>query len=555
MTNGWAFGVNRTPEAHSRDPRDERALIGVAVALGATRGGDLSDDERAYISTATRVDDTRVAVFHDAIARGEDPLGDALCALRSAAQRRPMGATYTPGAIVTAMTHWGAARSPARVIDPGAGSGRFIVAAGRAMPRAELMAVEIDPVAAILSRAHLASAGLRERARVVVGDYRQIVLPRIGGTTLFLGNPPYVRHHGIDRAWKEWFRTTARTLDIDASALAGLHAHFFLATAIHGRRGDAGAFVTAAEWLDVNYGSIVRRLLAGPLGGESVHVVEPTALPFADATTTAAIACFTLGAPSATMRLRRVTSLDTLAPLDDGNGRTVRREALATATRWSPFTRAPRATRSGYIELGELCRVHRGQVTGANSVWIEGAHSAGLPDDVLFACVTKARELFEANAESGALVERSRLRRVIDLPHDLDRLPSAARHAVERFLRRARAAGADEGFIARHRRAWWSVGLREPAPILATYMARRPPAFVRNLAGARHINVAHGLYPREPMDDALLGALARALTSETSLHDGRTYAGGLTKFEPKEMERLLVPAPSLLRALVDASPP
>jgi len=118
VTNGWAFGVNRTPEAHSRDPRDERALIGVAVALGATRGGDLSDDERAYISTATRVDDTRVAVFHDAIARGEDPLGDALCALRSAAQRRPMGATYTPGAIVTAMTHWGAARSPARVIDP-----------------------------------------------------------------------------------------------------------------------------------------------------------------------------------------------------------------------------------------------------------------------------------------------------------------------------------------------------------------------------------------------------------------------------------------------------
>jgi hypothetical protein len=25
--------------------------------------------------------------------------------------------------------------------------------------------------------------------------------------------------------------------------------------------------------------------------------------------------------------------------------------------------------------------------------------------------------------------------------------------------------------------------------------------------------------------------------------DGRTYAGGLTKFEPREMERLLVPDP------------
>ena len=42
---------------------------------------------------------------------------------------------------------------------------------------------------------------------------------------------------------------------------------------------------------------------------------------------------------------------------------------------------------------------------------------------------------------------------------------------------------ADKSFIATHRRAWWSVGLRAPPPILCTYMARRAPAFVRNRAG------------------------------------------------------------------------
>ncbi len=67
---------------------------------------------------------------------------------------------------------------------------------------------------------------------------------------------------------------------------------------------------------------------------------------------------------------------------------------------------------------------------------------------------------------------------------------------VERFLRKAKKDGVNEGYVARYRRAWWSVGLRPAAPILATYMARRPPAFVRNLAEARHINIAHGLYPR-----------------------------------------------------------
>jgi hypothetical protein len=77
-------------------------------------------------------------------------------------------------------------------------------------------------------------------------------------------------------------------------------------------------------------------------------------------------------------------------------------------------------------------------------------------------------------------------------------------------------------------------------------MARRPPAFVRNRAQVRHINIAHGLYPREPLSDQVLDRLITFLATQTSTNDGRTYAGGLTKFEPKEMERLMVPGKELL---------
>ena len=38
------------------------------------------------------------------------------------------------------------------------------------------------------------------------------------------------------------------------------------------------------------------------------------------------------------------------------------------------------------------------------------------------------------------------------------------------------------------------------------------------------------------------------LTTGISVIDGRTYAGGLTKFEPGEMERLFVPGPEMLAA-------
>ena len=85
------------------------------------------------------------------------------------------------------------------------------------------------------------------------------------------------------------------------------------------------------------------------------------------------------------------------------------------------------------------------------------------------------------------------------------------------------------------------MGLRPPAPILCTYMARRPPAFVRNRCGARHLNIAHGLYPRETLPPAVLDSLAAWLRNNVGVAAGRTYAGGLTKFEPKELERIPIP--------------
>ena len=71
-------------------------------------------------------------------------------------------------------------------------------------------------------------------------------------------------------------------------------------------------------------------------------------------------------------------------------------------------------------------------------------------------------------------------------------------------------------------------------------MARRPPVFIRNVAGARLLNIAHGLYPRVPMSEADLDEACLALNRASSLNDGRVYAGGLTKFEPSAVEGMLI---------------
>jgi len=523
---------------------DERALVAYLKALGAADVPHVSASEADLLRRSTHAAKPgAVRDIRAAIRNGEDPLGAAFARLRSPAERRPLGATYTPLPIVEAMVHWAATHAvPERVVDPGVGSARFLVAAGSQFPQAMLVGLEVDPLAALVARANLAAIGFASRSRILLEDYRRAQLSPVQGRTLFVGNPPYVRHHLIDAKWKEWLVAESKALGHSASQLAGLHVHFFLATVRHGVEGDFGALLTAAEWLDVNYGKLVRDLFLNGLGGEGIVVVEPTARPFPDAATTAAITTFEIGSRPPSIRLARVQDSKELTSSMAG-GSMVRRERLAAERRWTPLLRSARRMPTDYIELGELCRVHRGAVTGHNRVWIAGAEGPKLPTSVLYPSVTKARELFNAGA---VLSSDERLKRVIDLPADLDVLPTNDRRAVDEFLNWAKLMGADRGYVATHRKAWWSVGLRQPPPIMATYMARRPPAFVENAAGARYINIAHGIYPREPMTPAQLHRLAAFLTQAGTTATGRTYAGGLMKFEPREMERIAIPRPESL---------
>ena len=513
----------------------------LAAAASALAGPDtpLTAAEHAAAHNGKRLLPGRLQPVRRAISRGEDPLGSAFCRLRSPQIRRKQGAVYTPRPLVDAMIAWaaGEGRPPRRIVDPGAGSGRFLLAAGKVFPRAELVGVEIDPLAALTLRANATVLNMASRLTVHVADYRSVTLPAADGPTLFLGNPPYVRHHEISAGWKDWMADLAASYGLKASKLAGLHVHFFLKTRELARAGDYGAFVTSAEWLDVNYGAVLRKLFTNGLGGALLHVIAPRVMPFTDAATTGAIACFRIGSEEGRLRLRSVTSLADLGDLRAGQP--VSWARLDKTPRWSallrPASRAPRGRKS----LGELCRVHRGQVTGCNAVWIAGDYPGPLPQSVSIPAVTKARELFRAGL---VLASVAGLRRVIDLPADLDELEGDEYRQVRPFLDWARQRGADQSYVARHRKAWWAVTLRPPAPILCTYMARRPTAFARNPCGARHLNIAHGIYPRDPLPALVLDALCAWLQDTVCVSSGRTYAGGLTKFEPRELERIPIPS-------------
>ena len=526
---------------------DERTLCAAAWMLA--RGGalvELSETEASLVRDAADTPTSgTLETWRTQIRAGGDPLGNALVRLRSAERRRGLGATYTSAALVQPMSEWLAGFGhPGRVVDPGAGSGRFLCAVGPLLPEAELVAVELDPLAALITRANLTVLDLDTRSRMHVCDYRSLRLSSVSFSTAFIGNPPYVRHHGITPEWKDWLRRRASDLGLKASALAGMHVHFLLATAHLARVGDYGVFVTSSEWLDVAYGRLARELVAGPLGGLSIHILNARVPAFSGVMTTAAVTTFEVGQQQHPVRVCKVDSARELRGLRGGTP--FGRAQLRSTQRWSSLLEPRVAVPREFVPLGELCRVHRGTATGANAVWVTGQGDPRLPDSVLRPAVTKASELFALG--SAVLDDSGALRAVIDLPADLDTLDEKCRALVERFLEVARRDGVADGYTARHRNPWWAVKLRDPAPILATYMARRPPTFVRNSAEARNLNAVHGIYPVDPMSDAALHRLACSLRDRASLLGGRVYSGGLTKFEPREMEKIMVPPPSWLES-------
>jgi hypothetical protein len=130
-------------------------------------------------------------------------------------------------------------------------------------------------------------------------------------------------------------------------------------------------------------------------------------------------------------------------------------------------------------------------------------------------------------------------------PRDLTDLPARVEESARRYLAEGEERGIHERYLCRHRRPWWWLGEVKPPPIVASYMARRAPAFALNPDGVLILNIAHGVYPRQHLSAAKTQSLVRALNeaAHTFVGNGRLYQGGLEKFEPREMEDLLIPPP------------
>jgi adenine-specific DNA-methyltransferase len=141
-----------------------------------------------------------------------------------------------------------------------------------------------------------------------------------------------------------------------------------------------------------------------------LRVAPPKQPVFPDAPVSALVfeaACGASGAVSVGLIAGQALRTSRVVPLSQ----------LGAVTRWTALCQTEIEMPAVGVELGELFRVTRGQVTCLNQAWMFAPHTDLLPRRLTVAVVTRAKEIIDGTVESADALMR--FRRLPNLPADL----------------------------------------------------------------------------------------------------------------------------------------
>ncbi len=493
-------------------------------------------------------------------------LQSALDSRKSQAERNRMGQFATPFALALEILSYAKKLLPRgqkiRFLDPGFGTGAFYSALMQIFLSSEIEAAtgfEIDPHYGMPAHELWRDTGLN----LNLSDFTKAA-PREDSYNLVICNPPYVRHHHIFNGEKTRLQSASRmACGVQFGGLSGLYCHFLGLSHAWMTNGGLAGWLIPSEFMDVNYGTALKRYLLEKVRLLHIHRFDPVDVQFGDALVSSAVVWFRKETPPQEYDVR-FTFGGTLS--NPKISRLIPSKILRGERKWTRFPMSGTRKDETAPELSDFFLIRRGLATGNNAFFILNASQIakrGLPEKFFSPILPSPRYLqiteIPSDEKGNPVIENPLF--LLDC-----RLPEAEIKenypSLWYYLAEGQESGVSQRYLCKHRSPWYSQENRPPAPFVCTYLGRgnnkngRPFRFILNNSRATVTNVYLALYPKKPLAQAIaekppllrrIWEILNRIQPESMLMEGRVYGGGLHKMEPKELAR--VPAHELKQLL------
>lgn len=503
-------------------------------------------------------------------------------------ERNKLGQFATPTKLAMEMLEYTKSLLPPNseinFLDPAIGTGSFYSALLRTFPTSQItaaMGYEIDPLCGLPST----NFWNKQHLKLYITDFTQAIPPNINDQkpNLLICNPPYVRHHHLQKAEKQRLqKRSEQETEIKLSEQAGLYAHFLLISHNWMAENGLAGWLIPGEFMSVNYGRQIKKYLLTKVTLLHIHCFNPNDVQFEDALVSSAIVWFKKSVPPDD-HVAKLTYGGTL--LKPKISKNISIQHLSSKAKWSGLfldtdnerihvdENIKRNQENNILEkkeeqllLSDFFDVKRGIATGANKYFIlsqEQASEYQIPKEFLTPILPNPRNLksnvIEADEYKNPILDQKLYLLTCNLPlEDVENKYLS----LWKYLQIGIKTGINNGYLCQSRKLWYLQEKRPECTFLCAYMGRQnsekntPFRFILNFSAATATNSYHILCPKPMLKKVLeddpkvviqVWQAFETIAPKILIEEGRVYGGGMHKLEPSELAN--VPAGNIFQLI------
>lgn len=393
--------------------------------------------------------------------------------------------------------------------------------------------------------------------QVIKGDFTQAEPEPTQKFNLLVCNPPYTRHHQIGLEAKTRLKEIVqKKFPYKLSGLSGLHIYFMLLSDQWMEKDGISIWLVPSEILEVNYGKIIKEYLLDKVELLRIHFFDKSDVQFSDALVSSCVIAFRHCKPNQSKKVEFSFGGSLLHPTTK---KYVTKNELKHTDKWSSYLNVtPQETllkandlRKEYV-LGDYFEVKRGIATGDNNFFVidkNMAQSFDIPKKYLKNILPGSRYLGNDTIvmDKDGYLKTDKKLVVLDVDLPIEEIQSLYPKLYD-YLVSGIEGGVNTKYLTSRRKPWYSQERRSPPDYFVRYMTREGVSekslVIKNDADAIATNTYLMIYEKkQPAIDSLMSQSEISTKLIEKLSDnigslGRTYGGGLIKFEPSELKQV-----------------